>query len=39
MDHELIVLKLSSLQRCISRIEEKRPNSAQALMKNSTLLH
>ena len=37
MDHELVLLKISSLQRCISRIEEKRPNSAQVLMENYDL--
>jgi len=37
MDRELVLLKVSSLQRCLSRIEEKRPINAQLLAENYDL--
>jgi uncharacterized protein YutE (UPF0331/DUF86 family) len=37
MDRELILLKVSSLQRCLSRIEEKRPVNSQLLTENFDL--
>ena len=37
MDKDVVAAKLESLRRCVERIEEKRPDSAQALLDNYDL--